>query len=85
MTITQQCAQDLAGVKHLAGRALRTGKALAGRGGVFPWWLRVLYILGVQAWCPLPIDEVFLCIAVGITLCVPAYRRAAHAAWQASA
>lgn len=57
-----------------AGRTVATTRAL-------PLWLRVLYILGVQVWCPLPIDEAFLLLAIVATLCVPAYRRTLARAW----
>ena len=65
-------------------RVLRLGKAVAFT-RAFPWWLRCLYILGIQAWCPLPIDEAFLALAVGVTLCVPRYRTILRAAWAGSA
>lgn len=64
-----------------APRALRAGRTVATTRDL-PIWLRVLYVLGVQVWCPLPIDEAFLALAILATLCVPAYRRTLAAAWR---
>jgi hypothetical protein len=64
-----------------APRTLRAGRSVATT-RTLPIWLRVLYILGVQVWCPLPIDEAFLILAILATLCVPAYRAALAAAWR---
>lgn len=47
-----------------------------------PWWLAVLWVLGLQMWCPLPIDECFLVLAVVVTLAVPRYRRTLAYVWK---
>jgi hypothetical protein len=86
----QQCRTDIAALAatragRFAAHALRAGKALAFTRDHFPLWLRVLYILGVQVWCILPIDECFLALALAITFAVPRYRRELRRAWSATA
>lgn len=62
-------------------RVVRTGWALA-RHRHLPWWLRVMFVIGCIQIPVLPVDEMFLVAAVGITWLF--YRATLAAAWTAT-